>query len=282
MCQFLVVEVFESESCQQCISNIPSYPPPPGVVTGSLQYYLDASEQSNFGGTGSVSSVWYPETGSQSLILETRPSQVCEYLVSQSVNFNGNASSYGYRPIFQPDGDYSNGFTFDSWIKVDSTGSNDFSINQLINYNTYVGTYEDSWISFSRIQGGTDIYASIRYYDGSETKTDTLSYTVNLGEFNHFAMTFNNSTNDFKYYVNGSLIDSTTFTADYYSAFFSGAGGGSYRLHMAMDYDEAAGGPPSNPRRTQDISVGIFRIYDRDLSSLEINSNYQAELGRYQ
>jgi hypothetical protein len=111
----------------------------------------------------------------------------------------------------------------------------------------------------------------------------TDAYTASIDEFNHYTMTYNNSTKDFKFYVDSSLIGTVNYTA-VYNQFYNPGSSTSYygRLRLAQDYDEGNGGPVENRRRTQNISIGNIRYYSRELSSDEVEQNYLAEVGRYQ
>jgi len=155
----------------------------------------------------------------------------------------------------------STSLTAEFWVKFNSTGNNAYlwclADSSGGNPELRIGFNSSNKLQFYWFDSGT-------YLIGGSTSTATLS----LNTWYHIVSTTTN--NQYIFYINGS-VDSS-FTGTTYD-------GGTIAAHSIGTYNLYGTSPGYSGYLN--MSIGVFRFYNRVLTASEVLSNYNIEKGRF-
>ena len=238
---------------------------PSGIVTTDLLNYYDAtSPMPNPGGNpipdlqGNMDASMYGTTAITTVDGVT------------AFNIPGNSSSWigtGSSPTGQTGININNGITLEIWGYFTAFQSQDWFYN-LYNLGSG-GTQRQMFRNELTIAGYSTGNSGGDHYDRYLNNADvtTLPRTISLNTWTHYVMTY--SPGNFGIYLNTSYSGNTVFTAP--TTYF-GVGRNLY-LWLARRDDRATDNVP--------MAVGEWRFYNKALSQLEVNQNWNATKARY-
>lgn len=227
-----------------------------GIVETDLVINLDAGDSNSYSGTGST---WSNLVSGNSF----------DFTLANGPVYNTNEGGY-----FQFDGsnDYARktsvfdfvnypSFSIESWVYPDNSSSDHSICGQW--QSTSVG-YGPAILYLDVGDGAVGFDWIIRLAGGSNKRIGTSTANGSVGAWNHVVATFNST--QMQLYVNNSLIG-TVSTGD---SLVNGPNDG-----IAIGADRDTGG------RYWDGKISVFRIYEKVLTSTEVDQNYNAIKGRY-
>lgn len=224
------------------------------IVTDGLVFYVDAANKESYTGNGTT---WSDMVGDNNGTLENGPT--FDSGNGGSIVFDGSDDNVSFDEFNTSGIDQ---LSVESWVYInddisDGTvvglwGNNDSVRSFMIYWDVGDGASNFDWIvkntSFSNLRIGTTIANG------------------NNNEWNHVLGTFNSSNSEIKLYINGEFFSSNTGTTT------------PFVLNSTTGFE--IGDDGSNSRRLKG-SVAVTKIYNRVLSSSEVNQNYNALKGRF-
>lgn len=223
----------------------------PDITTDGLLMSLDAGYILSYPRSGST---WYDSSfsGNNATLIN---SPTFSLSGGGILIFSASSSNYAIIPEF---GDFSNGFTLESWVNFNSIPvSNSFPaiVTNIFPGGSYVGyalgVLNAPWDG--KITGG--------FYNNGWKICSGFTPSINI--WYHITATYDG--NDIKLYKDGVLFSQNNVGS---SSVSSGLGGYIARRWDSPDYIDG--------------SIPIVRIYNRPLTDTEISLNYNSTKSRYQ
>lgn len=242
------------------------------IVTNGLVLYLDAANRqsyisgsttfSNIIGTGSLT---LSNVGAVTTSFQTNPDNI--YITQPS-----NSSANGLSGLFP----FSENSSIELWYRTLTTGSGiavqtqSPGIFQIGGYNQNASLTLWDW---SQNTPGNHLIRTFvnngTTWSHTAISTTTYSDAVWVGKFHHIVMNFSGSAgkwNRYNLYIDGTLQTTINFTIPFPSASLGSSGN--------MQLPGAGGGSASN-------NYSILKVYNRELTYLEITQNYNALKTRF-
>jgi hypothetical protein len=231
------------------ITISPSY----SVVTDGLVFELDSGNPASYPGSGND---WYDLVGNDDATLPNGATYSADnggiLTFSRSLSQSAHAASMP-GPLTT--------FTAETWVKFNAlditSGNATCTITEVYNstpINYTIGTGMTG--NTTTWQGG--------YYDGAWHLAGTVVPVINRW----YCMTVTYNGTDVQFYINGALNDTVAAGS---TPGYSGLG-----MHIGERWDGAY-----LTESFLDGSIPIVRLYDRALSSAEVNQNYMANQSRF-
>ncbi len=227
----------------------------PCAVTDGLKLYLDAQNVNSYSGTGTT---WYDISGNSNHATFVN-SPVYYANPTANMTFNGTnaymtiARSSSMSPTA--------GITQEVWFKYDSALTNIHFTG--VQYGSSYGNSYGIWSETTNLIAGVNISGTLNYFSSS------VSFIINT--WYHCVHTYDGSIQ--KLYLNGNLLNS-----------LATSGSIAYDVNntlVTIGSDFQGGGYNSGASWFLNGKLAQVRIYDRALSSDEINQNYNSTKKRY-
>lgn len=221
----------------------------PHIVTNGLQWCLDAANSKSYPGTGII---WTDLTGNNNGTLSNITFSGAN---NGGMIFNGTSSNVDTNSKFSSIITGTASFTIELWVNPNSTQ---------VNYVEVFANFDNIIPAGSGIQGTTTSNQyQFAYGDGASWYfASVFSLTPQI--FNHLIITKNASY--VSTYINGNLIYYDNLTASISS-------NSSFNFKIGSWY--SGGG------RFFSGNIPVAKIYNRELSALEVQQNYNALKGRF-
>jgi len=225
------------------------------IVTANLSMNLDAA-------TYTSGLTWTDSSGNGKNA--NIAGAVSTYTLGTGVNvirFNGSAFANAYLG-FGTTLNTSAGYTFEVWAQPAASNTSYTLVGEWDN-NTVNGGWTDAQMGFlsnNRISAG--------YYSGGVAIASTLATTG--GTWYHIAFTYNGASNG-NLFVNGTKVATTgqVVKSNPSSTFLS------------LGKFDGAGGYIGGVANNFTGNIGAWRVYNRNLTDVEIQQNFDALKGRY-
>lgn len=229
---------------------------PGNIVTNGLVFYYDIlNPQCYISGSSTINDI--------NSIFNTGSVISCSYYNTPTgfLEFNGTSSVVNVNPTFF---DTPTSLTVELWLRPGLNQPN-AGMNPL-GYADTTGTNSGTGIM---IHNGSNSVYSFTASGSVRSNLATIS-SLNPGTWYQIVFTYDLSTTDFYGYRN-SILNSITTCYSTYNV------GSNFRLAIGKD----ARYPDSSPLRHYSGSIAIVKIYNRALSSQEVQQNYNALKGRF-
>jgi hypothetical protein len=223
------------------------------IETRGLRVFLDAGDTRSYPGTGTT---WTDLSGNGvNFTLRNSPT----YSSTNGGILTFSSASFQYADTTTNLGDLAT-FTTEAWVKWNGNPAG--GTNAVVT-NLYDGV---SKVNFT-LGASAPSSATIRhsFYDGAWRNTNS-GHTPTLGVWYHYAGTYDGST--LKLYING--VDSHTRN-------YSGTPGSGGGIRIARRWDDV----DNVTTNFTDAVIPVVRIYNRALSTQEVNKNFNSQRARY-
>ena len=247
----------------------------PPIVTSGLVLYMDASNSRSY---TSGSTAWNTIVSTGSFSMQQRASSVYSFVTNPPAIFITQSAGVGGVGAINISGSlpFSENLSIELWYKTATTGSgvaNQSESPGILQIGSYTGNASLTLWDWSQNTPGNHIIRTFinngTTWSHTALSTTTYSDAIWVNQYHHIVLNFSGSAgkwNRYNLYIDNVLQSTVNFTIPFPSASISDNG--------TLNMPGASGGNARN-------SYSILKVYNRELTTTDIQQNYDALKTRF-